>query len=124
VTYNNASGNLDSYTDQNGNTTSYVYDAQHNLLQINAPNGAMPIRNTYNSSGRLTSSEDANGNTINYSYCQQAFRIDPLSGVRLTHPAYVFVGDRYWFYLLLLAPPGHTTFCRSRAAPWSIYPFR
>ena len=67
LTYSySGAGDLASVTDRAQNTTTFGYDGNHYLLNINDPRGTPAIRSTYDASGRLLSTTDANGKTINY----------------------------------------------------------
>ncbi len=61
-----AAGRLLSYTDGNGNITSYTWDANGNLLTETDPLGGV-ITNTYNAEGSLVKTVDQLGKTIQYS---------------------------------------------------------
>jgi RHS repeat-associated protein len=54
--------------DQAGNTNTFYYDAQDDLTDIIAPNGAHVTKNVYGSDGRLHSATDALGHTTRYDY--------------------------------------------------------
>ncbi|MCB2180964.1 MAG: PKD domain-containing protein [Desulfobulbaceae bacterium] len=66
-TYDGA-GDLVQFTDQNGNVTTYVYGSDHYLLEIQAPDGHLPLRNEYYPDGRLSAHLDSLGNRTEYSY--------------------------------------------------------
>lgn len=61
-------GDLASFTDRGGNTTTFGYDGNHGLLNIIDPRGVQAIKNTYDDSGRLISTTDANGNTTTFTH--------------------------------------------------------
>ncbi len=60
----NNAGDLVAVTDPEDNVTSFVYEADHRLLEIIDPLGRRPVRNDYDTDGRLVSSTDAFGNTM------------------------------------------------------------
>ncbi len=61
-------GDLETYTDTEGNKITYFYDALHNLKRTDGP-GGQPLRILqYNSDGRLEAITDGNGNTTKISY--------------------------------------------------------
>ena len=74
VTYDyNAAGNMSSSTDELGRTTTYVYDAQNQLIQTNYPAAGFGQANavtsaTYDGSGRMLTQTDALGNVTTYDY--------------------------------------------------------
>ena len=56
LTYSfNIGGDLASFTDREGETTNFSYNATHGLLTIVDPRGIQPIRNDYDADGRLIS---------------------------------------------------------------------
>jgi RHS repeat-associated protein len=62
----NGAGDLVSFTDRDGNATTFSYDSAHLLTDVIDPRGVHAVRNTFDATGRLTSTTDANGNTITY----------------------------------------------------------
>jgi len=56
-----------SKTDPNGNTTSYTYDGNGNMLSVTKPDGAV-TRYTYDSAGNMTSTTDPLGKTTTYTH--------------------------------------------------------
>jgi YD repeat-containing protein len=64
--YNGA--DLASFTDRQGNQTTYGYAAGDYLTSITLPNGANGLSNNYDSSGRLQSTADALNNAIAYNH--------------------------------------------------------
>ena len=63
-----ANGDLASHTDAEGNTTHFLYNFSHGLLEIRDPRGLRPIRNEYDDNGRLISHTDGFGNVITYAH--------------------------------------------------------
>ncbi|TDR22310.1 Ig-like domain-containing protein [Marinicella litoralis] len=61
-----AAGDLVSFTDLNGNTTTFTYIQDHYLEDIIDPRGIRVARNEYDSGGRLVAHIDADGNRIEY----------------------------------------------------------
>ena len=61
-----ANGDLVSFTDLNGNTTTYTYIQDHYLEDIVDPRGVRVARNEYDADGRLIAHIDAEGNRIEY----------------------------------------------------------
>ncbi len=59
-------GDLISFTDLNGNTTTFTYIQDHYLEDIIDPRGIRVARNVYDSDGRLEAHIDADGNRIEY----------------------------------------------------------
>jgi RHS repeat-associated protein len=60
----NTAGDLESVEDQAENTTSFVYDNNHLLLDIVNPIGVRAVRNEYDEDGRLIATIDADGRRI------------------------------------------------------------
>ncbi len=58
---------MKTYTDANGNTIQYNYDATGNLKELTYPNG-QSITYNYDGSGLLTDTIDFNGGTTHYDY--------------------------------------------------------
>ncbi len=58
---------MTSYTDAKGNTTTYGYNRQNELLRITYANGAQQ-RGTYDSLGEVTEYVNARGNSVALSY--------------------------------------------------------
>jgi YD repeat-containing protein len=63
-----ADGNLASFTDLLGNTTTFSYIADHYLEEIHDPRGIRVARNEYDADGRLIAHIDAQGNRIEYTH--------------------------------------------------------
>jgi RHS repeat-associated protein len=65
-----ANGDLTSFTDREGNTTTFTYltTIPHHLDGIEDPRGIQTIRNDYDDDGRLIQHTDALGNTIEYTH--------------------------------------------------------
>lgn len=63
----NAAGDLVSFTDRNGNVSTYKYEAtqSHYLTEVVDPLGNTGIRGEYDGDGRLVSLTDAEGNSLN-----------------------------------------------------------
>jgi RHS repeat-associated protein len=60
-------GDLATFTDANGNQTTFTYDTNHNLLKAFGP-AAQPLQTQqYDSAGRMVAITDANGNTAQIS---------------------------------------------------------
>ena len=57
------SGDLATFTDQGGNTTTYGYDMDHNLTSITDPRGIKILRTQYDAEGRMTAPWMDLGNT-------------------------------------------------------------
>ena len=62
-----AHDNLDSVTDGNGNTTTYVFDDMARIYQEDSPDSGTTTYH-YDPAGNTISKTDANGVTIDYSY--------------------------------------------------------
>jgi RHS repeat-associated protein len=64
------SGDLQSVTARDNNTTTFSYDPDHPhyLAGIKDPRGVDAVKNSYDDSGRLISTTDANGKTITYDH--------------------------------------------------------
>jgi YD repeat-containing protein len=60
-------GQTATVKDGNGNTTSYAYDKDGNLLSATAPLG-ITTKSAYDRADRLIQTVDANGKAVNYSY--------------------------------------------------------
>ncbi|MBW1928939.1 MAG: RHS domain-containing protein [Deltaproteobacteria bacterium] len=65
-TYDEA-GNVVSETDEEGNVTTYEYDALNRLIKTTDPMGGV-IERTYDDRGNLIQLKDANGNITTYEY--------------------------------------------------------
>ncbi|NIS81748.1 MAG: hypothetical protein GTO14_16420 [Anaerolineales bacterium] len=83
-----ANGDLVSYTDREGNTTTFTYLSAipHHLDRIEDPTGVQPIRNEYDESGRLVRHIDAFGKTIEYTHnidTRQEIVVDRNGGLRV-----------------------------------------
>jgi RHS repeat-associated protein len=61
-------GDLVAFTDAELNTTDFLYNSSHGLLEIRDPLGITPVKNVFDDSGRLLSHTDANGKTIEYTH--------------------------------------------------------
>ena len=61
-------GDLRSFTDREGHTTTFTYSAQHaHLLEaVRDPRGVQPLRNEYDEDGRLVRQVDAFGNVMQF----------------------------------------------------------
>ncbi len=59
--YTDGNGNLNTVTDVRGQTTSYTYDANHRLTQIQDARGHVTAANGYNTAGQVAWQEDAAG---------------------------------------------------------------
>jgi len=59
---------LVSSSDVLDNTTSYRYDNEHGLVDIEDPLGRNLVKNIYDSDGRLIAQEDSDGNRTNFSH--------------------------------------------------------
>ncbi|MEW6420001.1 MAG: hypothetical protein AB1480_18110 [Nitrospirota bacterium] len=59
-------GKLKTLTDAKGQTTSFEYDGQWNLIRVISPGGTDMY--TYDTIGRIESHTDPNGNAIHYDY--------------------------------------------------------
>jgi RHS repeat-associated protein len=66
-TYNTQAGTLTSKTDPNGNSTSYNYDQNQNMLSKTDPDGTTTSY-AYDSQGNMTSKTDALAQTTSYTY--------------------------------------------------------
>jgi YD repeat-containing protein len=67
--YTNMGGDLVSVTDRAGNTSTYDYDSQHNLLHMYDAAGHPPVTNRYDPvTNRLTETDDALGNKTAFTY--------------------------------------------------------
>ncbi len=91
---------LASVSDRAGSTTSFSYDALHNLTGITGPNGAEPIENSYDpATGRLAATTDSYGNKTTYSYdlSVKTETIEDFTASDLVHPAHesVLTYDSY-----------------------------
>jgi RHS repeat-associated protein len=67
-----AAGDLEPFTDREGNTTRFGYQSDHLLLTIQDPRGITPIRNEYDADGRLLRHTDSFGKTIEYQHLLNA----------------------------------------------------
>lgn len=63
-----AAGDLATFTDRAGNTTTFTYDPTHLLTNIVNPAGVQAIKSVYDASGKLISITDASGNTTNFTH--------------------------------------------------------
>jgi RHS repeat-associated protein len=63
----NTDGTVATYTDKDGHTTKYTYDAFGQVIKITDPLGYTTTM-TYDADGNLTSRTDADGNTTSYQY--------------------------------------------------------
>jgi YD repeat-containing protein len=76
MTYDyDAPGDLVEFLDQDGNKTTFVHDARHNLLEIHDPLGNRAVRTEYDGDGRVVAVIDARGkrttiahDTLTYGY--------------------------------------------------------
>lgn len=68
-TYDTKAGTITSQTDPGGNTTSYEYDDNRNLISQTGPDGSTTSY-TYDDYGNRTSETDAEGNATSYTYNQ------------------------------------------------------
>jgi RHS repeat-associated protein len=65
--YDNA-GDLTSYTDADGNTTTYAYNNEHDLLTTTGPGSSKPLQKLiYNEEGRLSEAIDGEGHATKIS---------------------------------------------------------
>jgi len=64
----NANGSVATATDQNGNVTTYGYDAKGNLTSITPPSPLGPVSITYDSLSRIQTITDGKGQTRTYTY--------------------------------------------------------
>ena len=68
INSNSGSKLLTSYTDRNGNTTNYEYDANGILYKIIGADGNAYVENGYDAKGRVTSQLDGAGHTTSFVY--------------------------------------------------------
>ncbi len=69
LNYTYEGNNLKTFTDREGNASTYKYRAGTSYLtEIKDPRGITPIRNEYDDAGRLTKHIDAFGNEITYNH--------------------------------------------------------
>ncbi len=61
-------GDLVSVTDREQNVTRFVYDDEHNLLEIHDPLGRRGARTEYDENGRLIRMVNADGNVIDFDH--------------------------------------------------------
>ncbi len=83
-TYDTATGNLTSFTDQLDHTTTYSYENRsfpNYLTKIVDPLGRPLIRNVYDASGRIIAQCDANGNIVTLAGCA-IFHPDPTANLQ------------------------------------------
>ena len=59
-------GKVQSFTDDNGNTTSYTYCSRGNVLQVALPDGSLRSQ-AYNPFDEVVQTSDANGSLVNFS---------------------------------------------------------
>ena len=69
-----ANGDLETHTDAEHNTTRFLYDRRHNLIEIRDPLGRRPARNEYDGDGRLVAVIDALGKRVEADYDLDADR--------------------------------------------------
>ena len=79
------SGDLQTFTDPNGNSTAYNYDTSHGLLSATGSTQSKPLRAiVYDAAGRVSTITDANGNSValtNNVGAQQQVLSDPMGTV-------------------------------------------
>jgi RHS repeat-associated protein len=61
-------GDLVAVTDQLGAITRFIYDGEHNLVDMITADGVRGIRNQYDPAGRLTASTTADGSRITFTH--------------------------------------------------------
>lgn len=66
-TYESVFNQVETIKDKNGNTTSFVYNADGNLEEIHRPLGVSEFF-SYDANGNVSSSTDGAGNTTNFTY--------------------------------------------------------
>ena len=59
-------GNLVAVTDRDENTSHFGYNYTHGLLEIEDPNGNVPVRNEFDDAGRLVATVDSDGNRMEF----------------------------------------------------------
>ena len=57
-------GDLTAFRDAEANVTTFIYDADHNLIEIHDPLGNRTMKNEYDSDGRLVAVIDADGKRV------------------------------------------------------------
>lgn len=61
-------GDLVGFTDRDGNTNGFAYDARHRLRTLTDARGVSTIHNTYDAEGRLAQNTDALGDAVGYGH--------------------------------------------------------
>jgi RHS repeat-associated protein len=61
-------GDLVAVTNQVGDTTRFIYDGDHNLVDMITADGIRGVRNQYDPAGRLTGSTAADGSRITFTH--------------------------------------------------------
>lgn len=74
-------------TSATGEVTSFTFDGDHNLLQIDHPRGGGSTINTYDSLNRLTQTTDPEGNLTELVYATSGFHLDKNRPLQMIDPA-------------------------------------
>lgn len=85
-------GDLASHRDREALLTRFVYDPNHNIVNIIAPNGITAARTDYDGGGRMVSTTDAAGNSIDFTHDVAARR--EVVRDRLGYPTIYAYDDR------------------------------
>jgi len=85
-------GDLASHRDREALLTRFVYDPDHNIVNIIAPNGVTAARTDYDGGGRMVSTTDAAGNSIDFTHDVAARR--EVVRDRLGYPTIYAYDDR------------------------------
>lgn len=87
-------GNRITLTDENGNTTTYTYNARHDLVQECNPEGEC-TQYTYDCVGNMLTETRPNGNVINYTYDEKDQLITIIDSIgKIASYTYDCVGTR------------------------------
>lgn len=85
VSFTYSGNDLASFTDLNGNTTTYAYDNGGLLTAITLPAGNTPSRQTWNDAGKVAAQTDARGNTTTFTYNEADTTITDALGNTTVH---------------------------------------